>query len=43
LDGDGNRILAKYYDERAKSEQLKNEIVLYKKSKAFAAKTDGLF
>ena len=41
LDGDGDRLLAKYYDGRTKSEQLKNEIMLHKKTKTVAAKTDG--
>ena len=41
LDGDGDRLLAKYYDGRSKSEQLKNEIMLHKKTKTVAAKTDG--
>lgn len=41
LDGDGDRLLAKYYDGRSKSEQLKNETMLHKKTKTVAAKTDG--
>jgi hypothetical protein len=43
LDGDGDRLLAKYYDGRTKSEQLKNEIMLHKKTKTVAAKTDGKY
>ena len=41
LDGDGDRLFAKYYDGRSKSEQSKNEVVLHKKTKAVTAKTDG--
>jgi hypothetical protein len=41
LDGDGDRLLAKYYDGRTKSEQIKNEAMLHKKTKAVTAKTDG--
>ena len=33
LDADGDRLLAKYYDLRSKSDQLKTEQFLYKKSK----------
>ena len=40
LDGDGDRLLAKYYDGRPKSEQIKNEAMLHKKTKAVAAKTE---
>ena len=41
LDGDGDRLLAKYYDGRSKAEQAKNEGMLYKKTKAVAAKQEG--
>ena len=41
LDGDGDRLLAKYYDERSKADQLKNEAMLHKKTKSVPAKTDG--
>mmetsp|Transcript_12705 Transcript_12705/g.12347 ORF Transcript_12705/g.12347 Transcript_12705/m.12347 type:complete len:192 (-) Transcript_12705:372-947(-) len=41
LDGDGDRLLAKYYDGRTKSEQIKNEAMLHKKTKAVTAKTDA--
>ena len=43
LDGDGDRLFAKYYDGRSKSEQSKNELILHKKTKAVTAKTDGQF
>lgn len=41
LDGDGDRLFAKYYDGRSKSEQIKNETLLHKKTKTVTAKTDG--
>jgi hypothetical protein len=41
LDGDGDRLLAKYYDGRSKAEQAKNESMLFKKTKAVAAKMEG--
>jgi len=41
LDGDGDRLLAKYYDGRTKSEQTKNEAMLHKKTKVISAKSDG--
>ena len=42
LDGDGDRLLAKYYDGRSKAEQAKNETMLYKKTKTVAAKAEGI-
>lgn len=41
LDADGDRLLAKYYDKRPKSEQIKNEAMLHKKTKSVVAKSDG--
>jgi hypothetical protein len=41
LDGDGDRLFAKYYDGRSKAEQSVSESVLHKKSKAVAAKSEG--
>ena len=40
LDGDGERLLAKYYDGRAKPEQTKLEQFLHKKTKAVTARAD---
>ena len=40
LDADGDRLLAKYYDGRTKTEQSKNEAMLHKKTKTIGAKTD---
>lgn len=34
LDSDGDRLLAKYYDQRSKTEQAKTEQFLHKKTKA---------
>lgn len=42
LDGEGDRLFAKYYDGRSKAEQSASEIVLHKKSKAVATKSEGL-
>jgi hypothetical protein len=41
VDADGDRLLAKYYDGKVKSDQLKFEATLHKKTKAISAKTDG--
>jgi hypothetical protein len=41
LDADGNRLLAKYYDGKKKPDQLKNEIMLHKKTKSITTKNDG--
>ena len=41
LDAEGDRLLAKYYDGRSKSDQNKNESTLFKKTKTVAAKTEG--
>eukprot|EP01041_Mallomonas_annulata_P011396 gene11396-23846_t len=41
LDADGNRLLAKYYDGKVKSDQIKFEANLHKKTKTVAAKTDA--
>ena len=40
LDGDGERLLAKYYDGRPKVEQTKLEQFLHKKTKSVAARSD---
>ena len=40
LDGDGERLLAKYYDGRAKPEQVKLEQFLHKKTKSVTARSD---
>ena len=34
LDADGDRLLAKYFDQRSKGEQIKNEQFLHKKTKS---------
>ena len=41
LDNDGNRLFAKYYDGKKKPDQLKNETMLYKKTKSITTKNDG--
>lgn len=41
LDADGDRLLAKYYDRRSKTEQIKNEALLHKKTKTVVAKSDA--
>jgi len=41
LDLEGDRLFAKYYDGRKKAEQIANEALLYKKTKAVAAKSEG--
>ena len=41
LDSDGGRLLAKYYDGKSKVDQLKNEAILHKKTKAITTKADG--
>eukprot|EP01036_Dinobryon_divergens_P028654 gene28654-37636_t len=43
LDSEGERLFAKYYDNRAgnKAEQLANEQILYKKTKTVTAKNEG--
>lgn len=43
LDSDGNRLLAKYFDGKGKSDQLKNEAMLHKKTKAISTKSDGIY
>lgn len=43
LDADGDRLLAKYYDGRAKAEQLAYEQMVNKKTKNVPAKVDGKF
>jgi hypothetical protein len=40
-DSDGDRLFAKYYDGRTKSQQIEFEGMLQKKTKAVAAKTEG--
>jgi hypothetical protein len=42
LDGDGGRLLAKYYDGKVKTDQIKNEAMLHKKTKTITTKTDGI-
>lgn len=42
LDLEGDRLFAKYYDGRKKAEQITNEALLYKKTKAVAAKSEGV-
>ena len=41
LDMEGDRLFAKYYDGRKKAEQIANEAMLYKKTKAVSAKSEG--
>lgn len=41
LDMEGDRLFAKYYDGRKKTEQIANEAMLYKKTKAVSAKSEG--
>ncbi len=41
LDGDGGRLLAKYYDGKSKPDQTKWEATLHKKTKTITTKTDG--
>lgn len=43
LDNDGNRLFAKYYDGKKKPDQMKNEAMLYKKTKSITTKNDGLW
>jgi hypothetical protein len=42
-DSDGDRLFAKYYDGRTKSQQIEFEGMLQKKTKTVAAKTEGKF
>lgn len=42
LDSDGERIVAKHFDDRSKEERTKNEMTLYKKSKQIGAKSEGI-
>lgn len=42
LDLEGDRLFAKYYDGRKKAEQITNEAMLFKKTKAVAAKSEGV-
>ena len=41
LDLEGERLFAKYYDGKNKAQQQAHEAVLYKKTKAVPAKTEG--
>lgn len=41
LDSDGDRIIAKYYNGKIKSDQLKFEAALHKKTKALTLRNDG--
>jgi hypothetical protein len=40
-DADGDRLLAKYYDGRTKTEQQALEALMFKKTKNVPAKIDG--
>ncbi len=41
VDGDGDRILAKYYNNKPKPEQIKFESLIQKKTKSISLKSDG--
>lgn len=41
VDADGDRLMAKYYDDKPKADQLKFEAMLHKKTKTISAKVDG--
>mmetsp|Transcript_1552 Transcript_1552/g.2491 ORF Transcript_1552/g.2491 Transcript_1552/m.2491 type:complete len:191 (+) Transcript_1552:58-630(+) len=41
LDGDGDRIIAKYYDKRSKSDQSRFELTLHKKTKNLSFRSDA--
>jgi len=41
LDSSGERIMAKYYDQRPKSEQDKYEALLHKKTKTLSFRSDA--
>lgn len=41
LDSSGERIMAKYFDGRAKTEQDKYETLLHKKTKTLSFRSDG--
>ena len=41
LDNEGDRLLAKYYDGRSKTEQVAYEALINKKTKNVPAKVDG--
>ncbi len=43
LDSEGDRLLAKYYDGRSKTEQTAFEALVHKKTKNVPAKVDGDF
>ena len=43
VDADGDRLLAKYYDGKVRSDQTKYETMLHKKTKAISAKVDGTY
>ena len=43
LDGDGNRLLAKYYGKKtSRADQTKYETSLHKKTKSITTKSDGI-
>ena len=42
LDSSGERIMAKYYDGRSKSEQDKYEALVHKKTKTLSFRSDGI-
>lgn len=41
-DSDGDRLFAKYYDGRVKTQQIEFESMLHKKTKATNAKNEGI-
>mmetsp|Transcript_2971 Transcript_2971/g.4503 ORF Transcript_2971/g.4503 Transcript_2971/m.4503 type:complete len:190 (+) Transcript_2971:97-666(+) len=41
LDGDGDRIIAKYYSEKSKADQTKFESTLHKKTKSLSFRSDA--
>lgn len=43
LDSDGDRVIAKYYNGKPKSEQAKFETMLHKKTKSLNFRSDGKY
>ena len=41
VDADGDRIIAKYYNNKPKTEQIKFETLIQKKTKSIGLKSDG--
>ncbi len=41
IDADGDRIIAKYYNNKPKTEQIKFEALIQKKTKLIGLKSDG--